>query len=481
MRRTKSSSPERKRPFGRAIHEGFYRAFEDKYRGSRESVRSRLRIYLPFVAPLKSIYDAPSAVDLGCGRGEWLELLTSAGFDALGVDLDSGMLAACYENGLRATKEDAITFLEKLADESQTVISGFHIAEHLSFSQLQALVYEALRALKPAGVLILETPNPENFKVASLTFYRDPTHRNPLPPELLSFLPEYYGFGRVKILRLQENPELLNLATPSLDQVLGGASPDYAVLAQKPAERALAQLFDSSFDMEVGLCGDVLIRRFDREFSTQNERVAALDARLQAVQDAELARMSEALAASGTWARSLEADIVAKNEALAARDAELVRMSEALAGARSVEAELVAKNEALAARDAELAGACEAMSAVIERVFSLEADLLLVSEQLAAREAELARTGQALTAGIQQARSLEADLLANNKAIETRGAELARTREALTACEARARSLEVDLQAKNEALAALRASTSWRITAPLRMAKGGASWFVGGT
>ena len=262
-------------------HEGFYRAFEDRYRGSRELIRSRLRSYLPFIEPLKSLVDHPTGLDLGCGRGEWLQLLSEYDFDALGVDLDDGMLTACYENGLRATKRDAIEFLQKLPTESQCVVSGFHIAEHLAFPQLQMLVQEALRVLKPAGLLILETPNPENVRVSSLSFYYDPTHRHPIPSELLTFLSEYYGFWRTKLVRLQENANLLKSEAASLNDVLGGVSPDYAVIAQKAAANAVTQLFDRSFEKEFGLSYHVLVERFDRRLVTEHERIAALGGRLE--------------------------------------------------------------------------------------------------------------------------------------------------------------------------------------------------------
>ena len=180
----------------------FYRQFEDRHRGSRELILSRLQAYLPFITPLQQSYDAPLAIDLGCGRGEWLELITQAGFIATGVDLDEQMLLACHERGLTVQCQDAINALKNLPSDSQMLVSGFHLAEHLLFSDLQELVKEAFRVLKTGGLLILETPNPENIVVGSSNFYLDPSHHHPLPPLLLSFLPEFYGFDRVKVLLL---------------------------------------------------------------------------------------------------------------------------------------------------------------------------------------------------------------------------------------------------------------------------------------
>jgi O-antigen chain-terminating methyltransferase len=264
--------------------DAFYRAFEERFRGSRELISERLLAYLPFLEPLKAVDRRPAAVDLGCGRGEWLELLAASGFDAKGIDLDDGMLSACSERGLPAQKGDAVAFLEQIDDESLAIVSGFHIAEHLPFPRLEALVRQASRVLKPGGLLILETPNPENFHVASLTFYYDPTHRKPLPPALLAFLTEYHGFARSKIVRLQESRELLHAQTALLGDVLGGASQDYAVVAQKPAVPAVARLFDGAFDKEFGLPASVLIERFDRHLLAQKELTRELTARLEAVE-----------------------------------------------------------------------------------------------------------------------------------------------------------------------------------------------------
>lgn len=255
---------------------GFYRAFENRFRGARTVIRARLESYLPFIEPLKQVSDKMEAVDLGCGRGEWLQFLGDEGFQAQGVDLDEGMLASCRKRGLKARKGDALEFLREMPDESQVIVSGFHIAEHLPFPQLQRLVRQAHRVLIPGGLLVLETPNPENFRVSTLSFYTDPTHLNPLPPDLLSFLTEYTGFKRNKIIRLQENEGLRAASSASLDDVLGGASPDYAVVAQKESNTAAMALFDEPFGKEYGLGASSLVERFDRALNRQTEKVEAL-------------------------------------------------------------------------------------------------------------------------------------------------------------------------------------------------------------
>lgn len=253
----------------------FYRAFEERYRGSRELIKSRLRVYLPFVEPLLGTCDAAEAVDLGCGRGEWLELLQESGFDAQGVDLDDGMLAACRELGLKVQTYDAVGFLKELPEASQTVVSGFHIAEHIPFSDLQALVQEALRVLKPGGLLILETPNPENIVVSTVNFYLDPTHHRPIPPELLSFLPEYYGFARIKTARLQETKELSSSKALTLLDVLAGVSPDYVVVAQKAGPTEIIAATDSAFEAEYGLALEYLASKYDQQVKAKAEQAEA--------------------------------------------------------------------------------------------------------------------------------------------------------------------------------------------------------------
>jgi len=257
------------------MDDGFYRAFEDRYRGSRELITERLRVYLPFLEPLKGLYQDYPILDLGCGRGEWLELLQREGYAPMGVDLDEGMLQACQALGLPARNADALAALKELPDNSLIAVTGFHIAEHIPFPVLQEVVAEAQRVLRPAGLLILETPNAESLVVGTNTFYLDPTHERPLPGLLLSFLAEHSGFARAKIVRLQERDELRNEGQSiGIWDVISGTSPDYAVVGQNPACTEQLEAFASAFDAAYGVALDQLAMRYDH----------ALELRLNAIE-----------------------------------------------------------------------------------------------------------------------------------------------------------------------------------------------------
>ena len=245
------------------MSDSFYRAFEERYRGSREMIKARQQVYLPFLKPLVGAGEAPAALDVGCGRGEWLEVLLENGFAARGIDLDAGMLEACEALGLPAEKGDAIAALQALDDDSQALVSGFHIVEHIPFEGAQVLIAEALRALRPGGILILETPNPENIVVAGSSFYLDPTHERPLPHQLLSFMAEFSGFARTRVLRLQEDPQLLAREEFGVLDVLSGASPDYAIIAQKHAPEGQMAVLDEAFARDYGVALETLAWKYD--------------------------------------------------------------------------------------------------------------------------------------------------------------------------------------------------------------------------
>lgn len=282
----------------------FYRAFEDRYRGSRETIKQRLRAYQPFLAPLLAggdVQGRPAALDLGCGRGEWLELLAEQGFAARGIDLDDGMLAACRERGLQVQNQDALAALRACPDASLGLVSSFHLVEHLPFDLVRELVAEALRVLQPGGLLVMETPNPENLTVGATSFYMDPTHLHPLPPSLLSFAAEHAGFARSKVVRLQEEARLHDPASPlALITVLEGVSPDYSVVAQKGGAAEQLAPFDAAFATDYGIALGLLAQRYEEQRAEQHAHVHRL---LQALQKQDsaanetLGKLQAALAA----------------------------------------------------------------------------------------------------------------------------------------------------------------------------------------
>lgn len=437
----------------------FYRAFEDRYRGSRELIKSRLRVYLPFVEALKAIRAHCAAIDLGCGRGEWLELMVEAGVDARGVDLDDGMLAACRERGLPVERAEAVAHLRTLPDESLAIVSAFHVVEHIPFADLQALVKEALRVLMPAGLLILETPNPENLVVGASSFYIDPTHQRPLPPPLLSFLPEYHGFARTKVLRLQEAPELAQSGPVSLHSALTGVSPDYAVVAQKAGstpeqfaqlDAVFAKPFGVDLDTLVGRYEDGLASRLSQAFARIDELGGRAESTGRRLVDAleRFSRLEERAASVDT---SL-AELIEIDESLEqrARRAELLAQEQT---GRLEHAERMVESARQMANEVE-AKFGELLEEQSRRVEALAKDQAARFEQVE-RLVELAHR---LASDAEAWARQQAEQLAQEQ--QRRSSEL----------EARAQALAAQVASLEAERDALRNSRSWRVTAPLRWA-----------
>ena len=217
--------------------DSLYVAFEDRFRGSRADIKQRQRFYLPILAEAGAGTTGRAIVDVGCGRGEFLELMRDEGLIARGVDANETMVEVCQAAGLESVAGDALAYLAQQEPNSLGAVTGFHIIEHLPFKVMVRLFDEAFRALAPGGVMVFETPNPANLMVASRWFYLDPTHRNPLPGEMVSMIAEVRGFTRVSILDLHPAPQRFSGGDPvlreELDRIFYGPQ-DYALLARKP-------------------------------------------------------------------------------------------------------------------------------------------------------------------------------------------------------------------------------------------------------
>jgi SAM-dependent methyltransferase len=228
--------------------DAMYASFEDQFRGTREDIKQRQSIYLPIVLEAKAGTKGAPILDLGCGRGEWLEFLRDEGLIARGVDINRIFLEGCRELELEVVEQDAVEYLRTLKPNSIGAVTAFHLIEHLPLKNLIALMDESLRVLQPGGIAIFETPNPENLQVGACGFYTDPTHRNPMPPHLTKILMEFRGFVRPVIVRYNLE-QLRQYAPPMMPNSQPGAasinpmvdvmrnnfyvSPDYAVVAYK--------------------------------------------------------------------------------------------------------------------------------------------------------------------------------------------------------------------------------------------------------
>jgi len=229
------------------VSSAMYSAFEDRFRGSRGEVARRLSVYLP-VLDKAGVRDAESPVlDLGCGRGEWLELLGQHEYAARGVDLNEEFVVHGQQRGMDLVHADAVEYLSSQPEGSCAAVTAFHVVEHLPPGRLVDLLAQTHRVLRPGGIVILETPNPENHKVGACDFYLDPTHVTPLPPALLKFLAEQAGFTSAWVARVNAdvigvpldgvpedapNAPQVNAAIYLLNQMALSA-PDYAIIAQK--------------------------------------------------------------------------------------------------------------------------------------------------------------------------------------------------------------------------------------------------------
>lgn len=239
----------------------FYKNFEDEFRGSRDSIKLRLNTYIEFLNILKLDNNHIDALDIACGRGEWLELLKENSINALGCDLDENMLNECKKLNLNVKNSDVLNFLKTFKDDSIDVITAFHFIEHVDFEYLNLIIKESFRILKDSGVLIFETPNPENLRVSTLSFYNDVTHKKPIPPMLLTHLIKHNNFKKSFILRL--NSKVDKNSHIDIKNIINDVSPDYALIALKTPKDDTILSFKNLADHISGISFDDLVDKFN--------------------------------------------------------------------------------------------------------------------------------------------------------------------------------------------------------------------------
>lgn len=209
----------------RAKLESFdYTLFENLHRGSREEIRKRLSVYAGWFK------GADNVLDVGCGRGELLEILSEAGIKATGVDINEEMVGECGRRGLSASIGDAIAHLGSLKDGSLGGVAAVQFIEHLPVATMAEFFRLAFDKLKPGGAVAAETINPACLTTFCGAFYLDMSHTKPVHPLAVRFLLERIGFSDVRIEYLNPYPENMRLKPIPLEKI--GLWPDPALAVE---------------------------------------------------------------------------------------------------------------------------------------------------------------------------------------------------------------------------------------------------------
>jgi SAM-dependent methyltransferase len=170
-----------------------YLGFEDRFRGTTGDIRGRLASYVPLLA------SASGVLDIGCGRGELLEILRERGVTARGIDTNQAMVDECRSRGLEVERADAVAFLEGRADGALGGLVAIQVVEHFEPAYLLRFLELAYQKLAPGAPLVLETINPACWMAFFECYLRDLTHARALHPDTLRYLVQASGFASVNI------------------------------------------------------------------------------------------------------------------------------------------------------------------------------------------------------------------------------------------------------------------------------------------
>jgi 2-polyprenyl-3-methyl-5-hydroxy-6-metoxy-1,4-benzoquinol methylase len=206
-----------------------YGRFAERFRGTEEYVKAGQQFYLPLFA------GATDVLDIGCGRGEFLEMMQGAGIPARGIDLSEESVATCRHKGLEAEVADLFVYLEQLPEASLDGIFCSQVVEHLAADRLPEMIRLCASRLRPNGVIAIETPNPECLAIFATHFYLDPTHQRPVPHPLLAFYFEEFGVGNIEVRKLSpavdSMPAIKSLPEDFREAFFGGL--DYAIMGKR--------------------------------------------------------------------------------------------------------------------------------------------------------------------------------------------------------------------------------------------------------
>ncbi len=198
--------------------DALYLSFEDLHRGNRAEIKERQKNYLPFFKGCTRV------LDIGCGRGEFLEALKETGISALGIDINPAMITACRAAGLDVEQDDGLQHLSERPAGHYDGIFCAQVVEHLTWPQILTLLKTAFEKLPDNGRLLMETINPQCLSTFSGLFYLDPTHVNPVHPLTLQFACQAVGFNAAEILYSSPIPDEMKLREVDFFRRIGDVS-----------------------------------------------------------------------------------------------------------------------------------------------------------------------------------------------------------------------------------------------------------------
>lgn len=213
----------------------FFRELSERFRGSEADILQRNRIYSDILQRVGSLNSDAPVLDIACGRGEMLHVINDLGLKGIGIDLNDNLIAYCRSKSLEVVKSDALGFIRSRGDASLAAITTTHFVEHLEFDYLVQTLRESYRALRPGGGIVIETPNPLNLVVSTVQFYMDPSHRHPIPMNLMQLLLEKIGFEvtPVDLSARGLDASMGSVDHPQLNCLLNSPQ-DYSLLGIKP-------------------------------------------------------------------------------------------------------------------------------------------------------------------------------------------------------------------------------------------------------
>ncbi|AAZ58720.1 hypothetical protein PMN2A_1230 [Prochlorococcus marinus str. NATL2A] len=249
----------------------FYLDFENKFRGDTESILSQFSKYDFLIDLIIKDIEKPKLIDIGSGRGEWVQKWSNKIENCFGIENDQEMISLCTEKGLNIIDGDALDILPTLSTNSVSILTMFHMIEHINYKQSFKILSECYRVLSEDGVFIIETPSIDNLIVSTNTFYLDQTHISHINPEAIKFSMKSIGFETVSDFYINGGP-MKNENHSKITRILNGVAQDLLIVATKNVSKSQL-IFSEDIDWQQKLNQAPKTMDACVDFDLRNEKI----------------------------------------------------------------------------------------------------------------------------------------------------------------------------------------------------------------